>query len=530
MGFNTTGQSQSLIKGRVVDSSTTKPLAYVNIGIKKKNLGTVSLTDGTFSLPLPNDHLNDTLTFSLVGFFENRIPIKRLLASPASTIKLSERIATLDEVKITAKKPVEKKFGIRKRNLLLHFTDGMFSQKDIFEIGQLIKLGDVPSQVTSINLHLNASRDDSATFRINFYRMDGDQPGERVIEKSIIQRREIREGWLTFDLKAYNLFLKGNFLAAIEFIPETALPPPPPIAYEVKLGGASRSFYRKNSLGQWNTPPHHYCLYVTALVDQSAPEDPDDQEASPEFSYHSRTVNDTYSIFVRLPSDYNQNTTKRYPVVYHLDGNAYFDHISSSLQRLTKKKKLKTEPIVVGIGYRDAYQMDSLRVRDYTYPAALPADSFAVSGRGERFYRFITTELIPEVEKRYRADTSHRTLMGHSFGGYFALFALHKNLTGGPVFNQLVAASPSLGYHHNYLLKQFESTPDPTPSRKSYKLFLTVGGLEMAEYPPNTFSNLVQTLQKNGAVQVQYKNYQQLEHMGTAVPSFEDGIEFLFGK
>ncbi|MFD1145221.1 alpha/beta hydrolase-fold protein [Larkinella insperata] len=530
LGSGITGQSQSLIRGRIVDSSTAKPLAYVNIGIQKKNIGTVSRADGTFSLQLPNDHLSDTLTFSLVGYSEKRISINHLTTNSSVTVELTERISTLDEVKITAKKPIEKKFGIKKRNLLLHFTDGMFSQKDIFEIGQLIKLGDAPAQVTSINLHLNANRKDSASFRINFYRMDGDQPGERVIEKSIIQRHPIKEGWLTFDLKAYRIFLKGNFLAAIEFIPEADSPPSTPIAYEVKLGGASRSFYRKNSLGRWNTPPHHYCIYVTALVDQSTPEDADDQEARPEFSYHSRMVNDTFSIFVQLPSDYNQNPAKRFPVLYHLDGNAYFDHIRSSLRRVTRKKKRKTEPILVGIGYRDAYQMDSLRVRDYTYPTALPADSFAVSGGGERFYSFITNELLPEIEKRYRVDTTHRTLMGHSFGGYFALFALYKNLTGTPVFDQLVAASPSLWYHDTYLLKQFETASVSNSARKNCKLFLTTGELEMAEYSPDTFSDLIRSLQKTDAVRVRYKAYKQLEHMGTAVPSFEDGIELFSGK
>ena len=69
---------------------------------------------------------------------------------------------------------------------------------------------------------------------------------------------------MKFDLTKYNIYLKGNFVAAIEFIP-TGIKNNP-IYYEVKLGGSAKSFVRQNSQGEWSVPPLHYKLFITALV------------------------------------------------------------------------------------------------------------------------------------------------------------------------------------------------------------------------------------------------------------------------
>lgn len=512
--------------GNITDSKNRKPLAYVNIGIKKKNMGTVSLENGTFSLNIPGENSNDTLTFSLVGYHELSVPVNKLVTGSSQNIQLNEKTIELNEVKVSAEKLVEKKYGIKKRSSLLHFTDGMFAKDDIFEIGQLIHFGNNSAQVISANLYINASRADSASFRINFYRYEDDRPSKRIIEKNIIQRHSIKEGWLSFDLTQYSIMLKGDFIVSIEFIPETKKDLSP-ILYEVKLGGTSRSFYRKNSLGNWNSPPHHYCLYITAMVNKNTPEETDDKETLPAWTLKSEIVKDTFSIFVRLPADYTKNSDKKYPVLYHLDGNAYFDQISNSVAK-SGKKKLSIEPIVVGIGYRNELIMDSLRVRDYTFPVAIAADSFPTSGGAERFYGFIRNELIPKIEKMYRTDTTNRTIMGHSFGGYFTLYALQQDLNGNSVFNNYVSASPSLFYHDQYIVKKFESLNPGSRSNTKPRLFLTMGEMEITNEPDDGFQYFKELLQKSELIDIESKLYKNLEHMGTAIPSFEDGIEFIF--
>jgi hypothetical protein len=176
--------SQIAIRGQIVDANLHQGLPYVNVGIKEKNIGSASQVNGSFTLQIPNEFADDTLTFSLVGYHEFNIPLRELDPRPNLTIRLIEKITTLDEVVIRGEKLVQKKYGIKTRGLI-HFTDGIFKADDSFEIGQVIRLEKETAQVTSVNLHINATRGDSASFRINFYRYDDDdnRPKERIIEK-----------------------------------------------------------------------------------------------------------------------------------------------------------------------------------------------------------------------------------------------------------------------------------------------------------------------------------------------------------
>jgi predicted alpha/beta superfamily hydrolase len=519
--------SQTQITGKVIDTNDKSPLAYVNIGIKEKNIGTISKEDGSFSIDIPSEYHSGSLTFSIVGYYESNLSIKDLNSKGNVTIQLKEKPTQLKEVVVTGKKLVEKKYGIKRRGAI-HFTDGIFKKDDSFEIGQAIRLGNSLAQITSLNLHINSSRPDSSNFRINFYRYDIDEniPKERIVEKSILQRHPVNEGWLKFDLSNYNILIKGDVLISLEFIPETDVKQ---IFYEVKLGGSSKSFFRKTSLGQWTRPPHHYCLYATAITEKNAPDEPEDDETPPAFTLKSDFSNEPFSFFVKLPKNYSKNIKQTHPVIYLLDGNAYFDQVANSVDNYVKKKKISVDPIIVGIGYENAYVMDSLRDRDYTYPDALPADSFKISGQGDKFYNFIKTKLVTYIDSAYRTDKSNRTIMGHSLGGYFVLYALNQNLTDSLVFNNFIAASPSIYYHDNYLAKEISSSQTSQRNIENIKIYLTIGELEVLENQTNDFKIFSKIL-TDKTISVQTEVYKGLEHMGTAIPTFENGIQLFLTK
>jgi predicted alpha/beta superfamily hydrolase len=519
--------SQTQITGKVIDTNDKSPLAYVNIGIKEKNIGTISKEDGSFSIDIPSEYQSGSLTFSIVGYYESNLSIKDLNSKGNVTIQLKEKPTQLKEVVVTGKKLVEKKYGIKRRGAI-HFTDGIFKKDDSFEIGQAIRLGNSLAQITSLNLHINSSRPDSANFRINFYRYDIDEniPKERIVEKSILQRHPVNEGWLKFDLSNYNTLIKGDVLISLEFIPETDVKQ---IFYEVKLGGSSKSFFRKTSLGQWTRPPHHYCLYATAITDKNAPDEPEDDETPPAFTLKSDFSNEPFSFFVKLPKNYSKNIKQTHPVIYLLDGNAYFDQVANSVDNYVKKKKISADPIVVGIGYENAYVMDSLRNRDYTFPDALPADSFKISGQGDKFYDFIKTKLVTYIDSAYRTDKSNRTIMGHSLGGYFVLYALKENLSDSLVFNNFIAASPSIYYHDNYLAKEISSSQTSQRNIENIKIYLTIGELEVLENQTNDFKIFSKIL-TDKTIRFQTEVYKGLEHMGTAIPTFESGIQMFLTK
>ena len=534
-----TSIAQSTITANTVDGITKNALPYVNIGIKHKNIGTISSKDGSFILAIPEINTNDTLTFSMVGYTELNIPVKKILSSNQKTFILHQVSNLLSTVTVYSKKRIEKKIGITNSHALMHFIDGSINQNDIFEIAQLIETMDTGfAKITSLNLTITDPREDSGTFRINFYGFDGSHPTERIVEKNILQTKKIIPGNLLFDLSSYNIYLKGNFVIGLEFIPSVNANDKP-IHYEVKLGGKIRSYVSSHSQADWRVPPHHYKLFITELVSAETKntygEENEEKETRPSVRLFSQNVQDSFSVFVRLPEDYEKHKNKKnYPVIYLLDANAYFDIVSNAISDIAKDKTTQL-PILIGIGYNNFIENDSLRNRDFTYPIASASDSFSVSGGGNKFLAFIENELIPLLDKKYRTDTTERTIMGHSLGGYFTLFALQQELkSNNPIFKHFIAASPSIHYAQYYLVNQFVSM-NVSEQQKSRDLFITMGSGENSEEGKVTtevsdqFNTFIKKLSDKYAsvININGQVYPNLYHMETAVRTFNDGLKKL---
>jgi hypothetical protein len=76
--------------------------------------------------------------------------------------------------------------------------------------------------------------------------------------------------------------------------------------------------------------------------------------------------------------------------------------------------------IIVGIGGF------ARRSTDYRYPGL------------NSYYAFLTTELLPEIEAKYRVEPAQRTLVGHSYGGYFAATAMLLDRQAGHTFSNFI--------------------------------------------------------------------------------------------
>ncbi|MES2764178.1 MAG: alpha/beta hydrolase-fold protein [Bacteroidota bacterium] len=524
IGISVSTIAQTQLTGVIVDKDKQTALPYVNIGIRHKNIGTVSLLNGNFSIQIPQQNNNDTLTFFMIGYEELKLPIANI--STNQKVQLIQKKYELYEIPVSANRLVEKSFGIKKNNSPLHFTDGSVNQNDIFEIAQVIHLGETLSKITSLNLYVNESKSDSGTFRINFYDVKDSKPGQRIIEKNIIHKQVINTGWLKFDLTAYNIYLKGKLIVALEFIPSGNSKP---IYYEIKIGGSAQSFVRSSSHGEWQVPPHHYRMFITALTDDtkqhSKQNDLEEKETTPTTTFFSRPVNDSFSVFINFPKNYSKNKQQKFPVIYLLDANVYFDIIARNMNAT----KLN-QSILVGIGYKNFALMDSLRNRDYTFPKALPKDSFTTSGGADRFLSFIETELVPYIDKAYRTEPEDRTLMGHSLGGYFTLYAFQQALRNNRIcFKDYVSASPSLHYCDKYLMTQFEDMTD-IKNEKQQNLYVSFGGREDGEDGEtgtdgiDNFNFLIKLLNKQFKnIHLVHELYPTYGHMETAVPSFMNG-------
>ena len=154
------------------------------------------------------------------------------------------------------------------------------------------------------------------------------------------------------------------------------------------------------------------------------------------FHYESRSVGRPFHIYVRLPEGYDEISTQQYPVVYLLDGDSLFPILAANHLFLNYDEGLP-EAIVVGIAYGSFDPETNKRGFDFSAPAP---DAGPNQGGAPAFHAFLKQELIPEVETRYRADSSRRVLFGQSRGGYMVLYSA---FTDPDLFWGRIASNPS---------------------------------------------------------------------------------------
>ncbi|MBC5993417.1 carboxypeptidase-like regulatory domain-containing protein [Pontibacter cellulosilyticus] len=245
----TLAQAQDInLSGTVKAEASGQNLSYVNIGIRKKNIGTASDEQGRFILKLPQQHLQDTLTFSAIGYQQLSVPVRELVKKKPLQIKLSEKTMALQEVVVKSHKMKIRKLGVTGRLPGVWGVPDKKESKDVFEFANFIEVKNKPAEVLSAHFYLASTVLDSAIFRINFYKNNSGSPGERLVEKNIIQKVSTKDGWLTLDLTKYDLYLTEDFFIGVEYLPEQD-EHRQAIALGGKIGGSV--FSKQSSFGEW---------------------------------------------------------------------------------------------------------------------------------------------------------------------------------------------------------------------------------------------------------------------------------------
>jgi uncharacterized protein len=175
---------------------------------------------------------------------------------------------------------------------------------------------------------------------------------------------------------------------------------------------------------------------------------------------HSAILGEDRVLMVYRPPPDEASTP--YPVVYLLDGEAHFHHVTGLIQFLMSQG-LMPRVMVVGVVNVD-------RTRDFT---PTRDTQFPTSGGADRFLAFLRRELIPAVEARY-PTARYRVLIGHSLGGLLAIHALNQ---APDLFDAIIALSPSLFWGESLVQRQTEALLAAHPPADR-TLYLTVGNEE----------------------------------------------------
>ena len=230
------------------------------------------------------------------------------------------------------------------------------------------------------------------------------------------------------------------------------------------------------------------------------------------FSLQSVVLKQQRRYSVSLPSRYQAEPNRLYPVLYLMDADFQFFHVAATVKNLTQMGKIPPL-IVVGVATEgpDDY------VKATTWPVlGEGAESY---GGIESMRLFLNTELIPQIEKTYRTSPE-RILAGYSLGGLYSLYELIQK---DSPFQAYLAMSASLWFDDYSFQKKF--TAFLATNTNSKRLFLSLAnerGMGVTE--------LVAELKKtnNPLLRWNYRLFSDETHYSTALPALYAGLSYLY--
>jgi len=151
----------------------------------------------------------------------------------------------------------------------------------------------------------------------------------------------------------------------------------------------------------------------------------------------SSALGEVREFTVRLPAAYTRDRTRRFPVVYVLDGPPLDQQTATAAAQVAGAGGVP-DLIVVGI----PNMQRGGRARDFLPPfLSFPRrDGSPFTGGADRFLRFLRDELTPRIERDYRTARP-RLLVGHSLGAIFVCYSL---MTAPAFFDARFAHSPAI--------------------------------------------------------------------------------------
>lgn len=259
-------------------------------------------------------------------------------------------------------------------------------------------------------------------------------------------------------------------------------------------------------------------------------------------SVYSKILNEQRKVWIYTPDMTSgfHDSTKHYPVVYLLDGDAHFTSVAGLVQQLSQVNgnTVYPEMIIVAIPNTD-------RTRDLT-PTHIVSDlpnmdsNFSkTTGGGENFVSFIENELMPHIDSTYPTEP-YKILIGHSFGGLTVMNVITNHTQ---LFNAYIAIDPSMWYDK----ERFLAATEKKLLEKKYdgkRLFVGIantmpGGMTLDNMKKDTaagtrhirsifaMDKFIKDNPQNG-LKYASKYYSDDDHGSVPLASEYDGLRFIF--
>ena len=213
--------------------------------------------------------------------------------------------------------------------------------------------------------------------------------------------------------------------------------------------------------------------------------------------FTSKIFHNTRMLRVWLPANYGspRNAHRSYPVLYMHDAQNLFDdatsnagewHVDETVDHLVGSFKI---PPMIVVGIDHAGENRSSEYLPYPDPHHKQYDVPAPKElRGNDYARFLLTEVMPFIEKKYRVSrgAANTGIGGSSYGGVISLYTV---LQHPGIFGHALIESPVLGVGNGQLLKDAENA-----KQLPQKMFLAMGTSETRD--PEYNAQLVKNVEE----------------------------------
>ena len=219
--------------------------------------------------------------------------------------------------------------------------------------------------------------------------------------------------------------------------------------------------------------------------------------------------NRKFSIF--LPEGYDAKDV-RFPVLYVLDADGRDQHAVPTARFLFVNNKMP-KAIVIGV-----FNID--RNHDFLPDSSRNATT---GGGADNFVQFFKKELIPYIDKNFKTE-AYNVLIGHSFGGVFAMHAL---LTDPDLFDGYIAIDPGFWYKDQM---QVKNARNEFLKSKNWNKTIYISGREGDGMKEMGVSSMEKLLKSSAPKDLNWKimAYPNEDHGSVPFKSIYDGLRFIF--
>ncbi len=217
---------------------------------------------------------------------------------------------------------------------------------------------------------------------------------------------------------------------------------------------------------------------------------------------------DEREISIQLPKNYSQNTEKTYPLILTLDGDYLFDPMAGNVNYFSKWSDIP-ECIVVGIHQKNTRETD----------CSVDPSSFLPDENGEKFYDFISRELVSYLENNYRL-AKFKMIVGHDYTGNFINYLIFPK---NPIFQAFV----NLSSDFTNTEKDIRNTLEKCQERTWYYMATSENDNKLLREKALSFHEKLQKI-KNPKVSYRFDNFKESSHYSLVAYGIPKALEDIF--